>query len=67
MPILRYPAGAYLDERIQFSLRFQGPRDQVHARIYGAGYYLVITPSKEPKLAKEIRTSTCTLAGPAGR
>jgi len=30
------------------------PTEQVHARIYGLNYFLVVTPSKEPKLA-EIR------------
>jgi tetratricopeptide (TPR) repeat protein len=51
---LRSPSGAYLGRTYTIYLSLLGPAEQVQARIYGQNYYLVITPSKEPKLA-EIR------------
>jgi tetratricopeptide (TPR) repeat protein len=51
---LRFPSGAYLGRTYAIILSLLGTPEQVHARIYGQNYYLVVTPSKEPKLA-EIR------------
>jgi len=51
---LRFPSGAYLGRTYAIYLSPLGLPEQVHARIYGQNYYLVITPSQEPKLA-EIR------------
>lgn len=51
---LRFPSGAYLGRTYTIYLSLLGPPDQVHARIYGQDYYLVVTPAKEPKVA-EIR------------
>lgn len=51
---LRFPSGAYLGRTYSIYLSLLGAPDQVHARIYGQNYYLVVTPSKEPKLG-EIR------------
>jgi len=51
---LRFPSGAYLGRTYTIYLSSLGTPEQVHARIYGANYYLVVTPSKEPKIA-EIR------------
>lgn len=51
---LRFPGGTYLGRTYTIYLSLFGPPEQVHARIYGLNYYLVVTPSKEPKLA-EIR------------
>lgn len=51
---LRFPSGAYLGRTYTIYLSLLGTPEQVHARIYGANYYLVVTPSKEPKIA-EIR------------
>lgn len=50
----RFPAGAYLGRTYTIYLSLLGAPEQVHARIYGMNYYLVVMPSKEPKLA-EIR------------
>jgi tetratricopeptide (TPR) repeat protein len=51
---LRFPSGAYLGRTYAIIISLLGTPEQVHARIYGQNYYLVVTPSKEPKLA-EIR------------
>ena len=51
---LRFPSGAYLGRTYAIYLDLLAAPEQVHARIYGANYYLVVTPSKEPKLS-EIR------------
>jgi len=51
---LRFPGGTYLGRTYTIYLSLLGPPEQVHARIYGLNYYLVVTPSKEPKIA-EIR------------
>jgi len=51
---LRFPSGAYLGRTYTIYLSLLGAPEQVQARIYGQNYYLVVTPSKEPKLA-EIR------------
>jgi hypothetical protein len=51
---LRFPSGAYLGRTYTICLSLLGAPEQVHARIYGQNYYLVVTPSKEPKVA-EIR------------
>ncbi len=51
---LRFPSGAYLGRTYAIILSPLGPPEQVHSRIYGQNYYLVVTPSKDPKLA-EIR------------
>ena len=51
---LRFPSGAYLGRTYTIYLSLLGAREQVQARIYGQNYYLVVTPSREPKIA-EIR------------
>lgn len=51
---LRFPGGTYLGRTYTIYLSLLGPPEQVHARIYGLNYYLVVTPSKEPKIT-EIR------------
>jgi len=51
---LRFPGGTYLGRTYTIYLSLLGPPEQVHARIYGLNYYLVVTPSKDPKIA-EIR------------
>ncbi len=51
---LRFPSGAYLGRTYTIYLSLLGAPEQVQARIYGQNYYLVVTPSSEPKLA-EIR------------
>jgi tetratricopeptide (TPR) repeat protein len=51
---LRFPSGAYLGRTYTIYLSLLGALEQVHARIYGQNYYLVVTPAKEPKVA-EIR------------
>lgn len=51
---LRFPSGAYLGRTYSIFLDLLGSPNQVQARIYGANYFLVITPSKQTKL-KEIR------------
>ncbi|MFB3924054.1 MAG: hypothetical protein ACE145_20210 [Terriglobia bacterium] len=51
---LRFPGGTYLGRTYTIYLSVLGPPEQVHARIYGLNYYLVVTPSKEPKIT-EIR------------
>lgn len=51
---LRFPSGAYLGRTYDIILSPLGPPEQVHARVYGQDYYLVVTPSREPKIA-EIR------------
>ncbi len=51
---LRFPSGAYLGRTYAIILSPLGPPGQVHSRIYGQNYYLVVTPSKDPKLP-EIR------------
>ncbi len=50
----RFPSGAYLGRTYNIYLSLLGAPEQVHARIYGLNYYLVVMPSKAPKLA-EIR------------
>jgi len=49
-----FPSGAYLGRTYTIWLSLLGAPEQVHARIYGQSYYLVVMPSREPKLA-EIR------------
>ena len=51
---LRFPSGAYLGRTYAIYLSLLGAPEQVQARIYGSNYYLVVTPSKQSKLA-EIR------------
>jgi hypothetical protein len=51
---LRFPSGAYLGRTSAIYLSVLGAPNQVQARIYGANYYLVVTPSKQSKLI-EIR------------
>ncbi len=51
---LRFPSGAYLGRTYTIYLSLLAAPNQVHARIYGQNYYLVVPPSKEPKLG-EIR------------
>ncbi len=50
----RFPSGAYLGRTYTIYLDLLGAPEQVQARIYGANYFLVVTPSKVPKL-NEIR------------
>jgi tetratricopeptide (TPR) repeat protein len=49
-----FPSGAYLGRTYTIYLSLLGAPEQVHARIYGMNYYLVVMPSKAPKL-EEIR------------
>jgi len=51
---LRFPSGSYLGRTYAIYISLLGAPEQVQARIYGANYYLVVTPSKQSKLA-EIR------------
>jgi hypothetical protein len=51
---LRFPSGAYMGRTYNIYLSLLAAPNQVQARIYGLNYYLVVTPSKELKLA-EIR------------
>ncbi|HZP01834.1 MAG TPA: tetratricopeptide repeat protein [Terriglobia bacterium] len=51
---LRFPSGSYLGRVYAIYLDLLGEPGQIHARIYGMNYYLVVTPSKVPKL-EEIR------------
>lgn len=51
---LRFPGGAYLGRTYSIFLSLLGTPEQVHARIYGANYYSVVTPSQEPRIT-EIR------------
>jgi tetratricopeptide (TPR) repeat protein len=51
---LGFPSGAYLGRTYTIYLSLLGTPEQVHARIYGQNYYLVVTPAKEPRIA-EIR------------
>jgi tetratricopeptide (TPR) repeat protein len=50
----RFPAGGYLGRKYNIYIDLLGAPEQAQARIYGLNYYLVVTPSKEPKL-DEIR------------
>ena len=50
----RLPVGAYLGRTFRIDLDLLGPPEQAQARIYGMNYYLVITPSRQPKI-DEIR------------
>jgi tetratricopeptide (TPR) repeat protein len=50
----RFPAEGYLGRTYTIYIDLLGAPEQVQARIYGADYYLVVTPSKQPKL-NEIR------------
>jgi len=51
---LRFPSGSYLGRTYHIYLCLLGAPDQVQARIYGDNYYLVVTPSEQPRF-KEIR------------
>ncbi len=51
---LRFPSGAYLGRSYDIYLNLLGAPEQVQARIYGSDYYLVVSPSKRPKI-EEIR------------
>ena len=51
---LRFPAGGYLGRTYAIYIDLMGEPEQVHARIYGLNYFLVITPSQDLKLG-EIR------------
>jgi Flp pilus assembly protein TadD len=51
---LRFPEGGYLGRTYAIYIDLMGEPGQVQARIYGLNYYLVVTPSQEPKL-DEIR------------
>jgi len=50
----RFPAGGYLGRTYTIYVDLLGAAEQTQARIYGSNYYLVVTSSKQPKLA-EIR------------
>ena len=50
----RFPSGAYLGRTYTIYLDLLGAPEQVQGRIYGANYFLVVTPSKALKLG-EIR------------
>ena len=47
---LRFASGGYLGRTYNIYVDLLGAPEQTQARIYGANYYLVVTPSKEPKL-----------------
>jgi len=51
---LRFASGAYLGRTYTIYLDLLSAPEQVHARIYGQNYYLVVTPSRGLKL-NEIR------------
>lgn len=51
---LRFPSGSYLGRTYHIYLCPLGPPNQVQARIYGDNYYLVVTPSEQPRFT-EIR------------
>jgi tetratricopeptide (TPR) repeat protein len=51
---LRFPSGAYLGRTYTIYVSLLGIPEQVQARIYGQNYYIVVTPSKDLKVA-EIR------------
>jgi hypothetical protein len=51
---MRFPAGGYLGRTYAIYVDLMGAPEQVHARIYGLNYFLVITPSQNVKL-EEIR------------
>lgn len=51
---MRFPAGGYLGRTYAIFVDLMGAPEQVHARIYGETYYLVVTPSDDPKIS-EIR------------
>lgn len=51
---LRMPSAGYMGRTYAIYIDLMAEPEQVHARIYGANYYLVVTPSEEPKI-KEIR------------
>ncbi len=51
---LRFPSGAYLGRKYLIDVDLLGCPDQVQARVYGADYFLVVTPSPQLKV-KEIR------------
>ena len=51
---LRFPAGSYLGRTYTIYLDLLGSPNQVQARIYGANYYMVITPSKNLRI-RDIR------------
>jgi tetratricopeptide (TPR) repeat protein len=50
----RLPVGEYLGRTYRVDLDLLGAPGQVHARIYGMNYYLVVMASREPKV-DEIR------------
>ena len=51
---MRLPSGGYLGRTYAIYIDLMGAPEQVHARIYGLNYYLVVTPSEDLKL-DEIR------------
>jgi tetratricopeptide (TPR) repeat protein len=51
---LRLPVGGYLGRTYRIIPELLGAPEQVQARIYGENYYLVVTPSRQPKI-DEIR------------
>jgi hypothetical protein len=46
----RFPSGGYLGRTYTIYIDLLGVPEQVQARIYGLNYYLVVTPSKDPKI-----------------
>ena len=51
---MRLPSGDYLGRTYAIYIDLMAEPEQVHARIYGLNYYLVVTPSEDLKL-EEIR------------
>ena len=51
---MRLPAGSYLGRTYAIYIDLMGEPEQVHARIYGMNYFLVVTSSEDLKL-EEIR------------
>jgi tetratricopeptide (TPR) repeat protein len=51
---MRFPSGGYWGRTYAIYIDLMGAPEQVHSRIYGLNYYLVVTPSADLKLP-EIR------------
>jgi tetratricopeptide (TPR) repeat protein len=51
---LRFPSASYLGRTYAIYIDLMGAPEQAQARIYGLNYFLVLTPSQQPKIS-EIR------------
>lgn len=45
---LRMPTSGYNDRRFQIFVELLGPPNQIHSRIYGGDYFVVVTPVSDP-------------------